>query len=149
MSIYGPHYYEQEDRETELEKVRRLIHRERDKDFQADLDDQSSGYDEWAKEDERLIAIGESLLRKKILPETIRKEWARLFLIEWNRAVELWDEGRLFQPVNFIHARAIEIAKREGYLPDQTSEQIEYATVCQSWLVPNGCVDPHLTAEGK
>lgn len=168
-----PHYFEQEDREAELERVRRLIHRKRDKDFRAALDEQSKGYGEWAKEEckqgrhefsggqcvhcgeedwhifredvmdreeeeiERLVIIGENLLQKKILPAA-RKEWARFFLVKWNQAVNLWNEGYIFSEeaakANLIYAHKL---------------QQEYACICQSWLAPNGCVDPHLTAEGR
>lgn len=82
-------------------------------------------------------------------PQNVSKEWAKLFLEQWNRAVELWNNGILFRPVNHMHARAIEIAKIEGYPPDQTEEQFLYARICCAWLIPNGFVEPHCAAEGK
>lgn len=159
MNIHGLPYYEQEDREAELEKVRRLIHRKRDSDFQADLDVQLSGYDEWVKKECKLgrhvfsdgqcVHCGD-MDREGEYPEAIRhiafskpqnvsRELARLFLENWNRAVKLCNSWDLFMP---------EYSQWRGQVLKLESQQ-EYARICQSWLTPNGCVDPHLTAEGK
>lgn len=152
--------YEQEDREADLEKVQRLIHRERDKDFQAILDDQSSGYMEWAKEEckqgrhefsgGQCVHCGKEdwhIFREDVMEREIEEiwaksptrysvAWAKLFLENWNRAVKLCNSWDLFMP---------EYSQWRGRALKLESQQ-EYARICQSWLAPNGCVDPHIEA---
>lgn len=65
------------------------------------------------------------------------KEWAKLFLAEWNRAVELWHNGYLFDTQNTGY-----------YWPDQIYGQKEYANICCTWIIPNGMAEPHVVAEG-
>lgn len=62
----------------------------------------------------------------------IDREWARMFLENWNRAVKLWDDGRLFS----------------CRTPWSAVDQKEYARICVSWLTPNNFNEPHMTAEG-
>lgn len=65
----------------------------------------------------------------------VSKEWARMFLANWDRAVELWDDGYLFSG---------------GISRDVTksTDQREYAALCVTWLIPNGMVEPHCVAQG-
>lgn len=72
-------------------------------------------------------------------PQNVSRKWARLFLYNWNRAVKLCNSWDLFMP---------EYSQWRGQVLKLESQQ-EYAHICQSWLAPNGCVDPHSTAEGK
>lgn len=70
---------------------------------------------------------------------TSTKEWAKLFLEKWNRAVKLWDKGHLFGDVWSL----------KPYIQEQIREQREYANICCTWLIPNGFVEPHCVAEGR
>lgn len=63
----------------------------------------------------------------------VSREWAKLFLSNWNRAVELWDGGDLFSKQNGI------------YWPDQILGQQEYAHIC-AWMIPNRFAEPHMEA---
>lgn len=74
------------------------------------------------------------------------KEWAKLFLENWDRAVELWDNGKLFEPGLNITVSGVPFY--EGYNADQQRNQTRYADICVTWLIPNGMVEPHCVAEG-
>lgn len=66
----------------------------------------------------------------------VTKEWAKLFLENWNRAVELWDGGALFYSWK----------QGGGYWEYQIKEQQEYARLCCTWMLPNGFQEPHVLA---
>lgn len=77
-----------------------------------------------------------------------KKEWAKPFLANWNRAVELWDSGKLFQTGDGEGA----LYRRErykGYTVGQVKNQQEYARICCAWLIPNGFKEPHCVAQGE
>lgn len=64
------------------------------------------------------------------------KERAQSFLEQWNRAVKLWNDGELFS----------------RWHPDNypiSDSQSEYASICCTWLIPNGFVEPHCVAQGE
>lgn len=67
--------------------------------------------------------------------ETKDKEWAKLLLKNWNKAVILWNDGQLFS----------DIKQRKEY---RETRQQEYARICCSWIIPNGMAEPHCVAEG-
>lgn len=67
-------------------------------------------------------------------PFNISKEWAKLFLVNWNRTVEVWNDGELFS---------------EKEWPSKSTSQKYYAKICCTWLIPNGFEEPHQVAEGK
>lgn len=72
----------------------------------------------------------------------VTKEWAELFLKNWNQAVMLWDKGHLFN----------DVWSKEEYQKEQLRDQQEYARqeyarICCSWIIPNGMVEPHCTAD--
>lgn len=69
----------------------------------------------------------------------IDREWAKMFLANWNKAVRLWDDGELFDN----HSRYYNQFSRE-----QSAKQLEYARICVSWFIPNNFNEPHMTAEG-
>lgn len=73
--------------------------------------------------------------------DAISHEWAKMFLDNWNRSVELWDDGELFKPRNETHALAM-------HMQDYSMEQQEYARICCTWIIPSGMVEPHCVAEG-
>lgn len=64
----------------------------------------------------------------------VTKEWAKLFLENWNRAVALWDSGYLFN--------------KDYHTSSVCTCQQEYACICCSWIIPNKMVEPHCVAEG-
>lgn len=68
----------------------------------------------------------------------VTHKWAKLFLANWNRAVELWDGGALFYSWK----------QGGGYWEYQIKEQQEYARLCCTWMLPNGFQEPHVVAEG-
>ena len=64
-----------------------------------------------------------------------KKELAKLFLSNWNRAVKLWNNGDLFS--------------RAWINEDmQHRHQKEYARICCAWLIPNRFAEPHVVASG-
>jgi hypothetical protein len=58
------------------------------------------------------------------------REWAKLLLANWDRAVRLWDGGDLFSPVG------------------NQNDQMSYARICCEWLIPNRFQEPHVVAAG-
>jgi hypothetical protein len=65
----------------------------------------------------------------------VNKEWAKMFLENWNRAVELWDEGRIFSYDDLTVQKL-------------TNKQLEYASICCTWIIPNNISEPHVVAFG-
>lgn len=63
----------------------------------------------------------------------VTKEWAKLFLTNWNRAVSVWNNGELFTDKEW---------------PSKSVSQQYYARLCCTWMLPNGMVEPHCVAEG-
>lgn len=63
----------------------------------------------------------------------VTKEWARLFLYNWNKTVRMWNGGELFTGI-------------EG--AGKSINQQEYARLCCTWMLPNGFKEPHVVAEG-
>ncbi len=72
-------------------------------------------------------------------PQNFSKEWARPFLVEWNRTVKLWEGGKLFAPKEW---------HEDPYLSSKDVDQRRYAEICCTWLIPNGFVEPHVVAQG-
>lgn len=71
----------------------------------------------------------------------VSREWAKLFLENWNRAVELWNEGKIFVPE--FHSGVSGM-----YSDRQLGAHQEYARLCCTWMLPNGFQEPHVVAEG-
>lgn len=92
--------------------------------------------DENGKGSIQSIIPDELEIRPKI---NVSKEWAELFLKNWNRAVALWDDGHMFRK----HYK-----ESDEYEDYQLRDQQEYARICCSWIIPNKMVEPHCVAEG-
>lgn len=65
----------------------------------------------------------------------VSKEWSKLFLSNWNRAVEMWNEGYIFSE-----------EAREANSQYTIFIQQEYARICCAWLIPNEFQEPHVEA---
>lgn len=77
------------------------------------------------------------------------KEWAKLFLEQWNRANQLWNDGVLFHPMTEETKQAYGIMSQSNYTVQQRVDQKRYAEICATWIITNGFVEPHCVAEGK
>lgn len=86
---------------------------------------------------ERLIE-GRQMVVHFSEPQNVSKEWAKLFLSNWNNTVKLWNGGELFAP-----------NAKGKYTENQMSRQLGYASICCSWLIPHGMKEPHCVAEGE
>ncbi len=80
----------------------------------------------------KMVGQGEGAKQMNI---KIGKAWAKIFLENWDRAVELWDEGRTFSYDNFT-------------VQNLTKKQQEYARICCIWIIPNNVAEPHVVAFG-
>lgn len=159
MNTYLPYYEEDERNYNQLkeegidleavcremtkedEKIERLIHRRRDPEFQQAIDEQaedSMKHSETGMVRRCILESGHTVKHTHTInyakPQNVSKEWAKLFLRKWNDAVAVWNDGELFGGKIW---------------PSKPDSQRYYASICCSWLIPNGFEEPHQVAQGK